>query len=47
VTITPLARMARFVIADISDVKAVLQELRAIVPDRYARSNCLLTSVTR
>jgi hypothetical protein len=32
-TITLLARMARFVIADISDARAVLQELRAIVPD--------------
>ena len=26
-------RMARFIVADISDAKAVLQELRAIVPD--------------
>jgi uncharacterized protein YjbI with pentapeptide repeats len=32
-TITLLARMVRFIIADISDAKAVLQELRAIVPD--------------
>jgi uncharacterized protein YjbI with pentapeptide repeats len=32
-TITLLARMARFIIADISDAKAVLQELRGIVPD--------------
>jgi hypothetical protein len=32
-TITLLARMAKFIIADISDAKAVLQELRAIVPD--------------
>lgn len=32
-TITLLARMAKFVIADISDSKSVLQELRAFVPD--------------
>ena len=32
-TITLLARMARFIVADISDAKSILQELRAIVPD--------------
>jgi hypothetical protein len=32
-TITLLARMSRFVIADISDARSVLQELQAIVPD--------------
>src|SRR5262249_16302877 len=32
-TITLLARMARFIVADITDAKALLQELRAIVPD--------------
>jgi uncharacterized protein YjbI with pentapeptide repeats len=32
-TITLLARMAKFIIADVSDAKGVLQELRAIVPD--------------
>src|SRR5688572_10737647 len=32
-TITLLARMARFIIADVSDAKSVLQELRGIIPD--------------
>ena len=32
-TITLLARMAKFIIADVSDARSVLQELRAIVPD--------------
>ncbi len=32
-TITLLARMARFIIADLSDAKAIIQELRGIVPD--------------
>jgi hypothetical protein len=31
-TVTLLGRMARFIIADISDTKSVLQELQAIVP---------------
>jgi hypothetical protein len=32
-TITLLARIARFIVADVTDAKSVLHELRAIVPD--------------
>ena len=32
-TITLLARMARFVIADLSDAKSIIHELRGIIPD--------------